>query len=141
MESVRDGQLSYIRHVQLYFMDRDFYDIKHQDLQSSMTILKDKLNDEELLFFHGTTEINAQSIVARGIVLVSRGSRPGDFGFGFYTTNNFFQALQHAEHRARQTVGEQRAACLVFSIPKDVFNAHQIISLSYEEKEEELIEV
>jgi hypothetical protein len=62
LESVRDGQLSYIRHVQLYFMDRDFYDIKHKDLQSSMTVLKDKLNDEQLLFFYDTGNIPNQCI-------------------------------------------------------------------------------
>ncbi|CAF4304470.1 unnamed protein product [Rotaria sp. Silwood2] len=104
-----------------------------------MIIFKDKTIDEQMFFYHGTTEIHAQSIIAHGIRLVTTGSRPGDFGFGFYTTNDFIDALRHAETRAIKTHGEQRPACLVFSISKNEFNAHQIIRLLYEEKEETFI--
>ncbi|CAF2735376.1 unnamed protein product [Rotaria sp. Silwood2] len=138
-QSVRDGELSHMRHLKVYFIDDYLNDSNEKDLQNSMIIFKDKTIDEQMFFYHGTTEIHAQSIIARGIRLVTTGSRPGDFGFGFYTANDFIDALRHAENRAIKTHGEQRPACLVFSISKNEFNAYQIIRLLYEEKEEKFI--
>ncbi|CAF0903010.1 unnamed protein product, partial [Didymodactylos carnosus] len=138
-QSVRDGELSYMRHLQVYFTDDYLNTSDEKDLQNSMTIFKNKSTDEQMFFYHGTTEIRAQSIIASGIHLVTRGSRPSDFGFRFYTTNNFIEALRHAKNRAIRTDGEQRPACLIFSISKNEFNNHQVVRLLYEEKEEQLI--
>ncbi|CAF1619364.1 unnamed protein product, partial [Rotaria sordida] len=138
-ESVRDGELSYMRRLKIYSIDDYLSDSNEKDLRNSMKIFENKTTDEQIFFYHGTTEIHAQSIVTCGIRLVKRGSRPGDFGFGFYTTNNLIEALRHAEDRSIATHGEQRPACLVFSISKNEFNAHQLIRLLYEEKEEEFI--
>jgi hypothetical protein len=66
------------------------------------------------------------------------GSRPGDFGFSFYTTNNLIDALKHAENRVNRTDGEQRPACLIFSISKNELNSYQIVRLLYDEKQEQI---
>ena len=138
-QSVRDGELSYMRRLQIYFIDDYLNASNEKDLQNSLAIFQDKSIDEQIFFYHGTTEIHAQSIIGRGIHLVTKESRSGNFGFGFYITNNIIQALRHAENRANRTGGERRPACLLFSISKNEFNSHQIIRLLYEEKEEQIM--
>ncbi|UJR29103.1 hypothetical protein I4U23_010317 [Adineta vaga] len=135
-DSVRDGELSYKRHLQVYTSDDPLHISPEKDLRNLMSIFKDQTLEEQIFFYHGTTEINAQLIISRGIHLHLNRSRPGDFGFGFYTTNSLFDALRHAENRANRTDGEQRAACLIFSISKHEFNSYQIVRLSYDEKHE-----
>ena len=89
-----------------------------------------------MFLYHGTTENHAHSIISRGIHLYTRGSRAGDFGHGFYTTSNYIEAIKRAETKAIRTNGDQRPACLIFSLSKDEFNSHEISRLSYEEKEQ-----
>jgi hypothetical protein len=79
-----------------------------KDFQNSIKIFNNKSSEEKVFLYLGTFENNAQSIISRGIYLYTRGSRPGDFGHGFYTTTNFIQALKRAENKAIKTHGEQR---------------------------------
>ncbi|CAF0798087.1 unnamed protein product [Adineta steineri] len=137
-DSVRDSELSYTRRLQIYTSNDGLHNSAEKDLQNSMSIFIDKATEEQMFFYHGPTAINAQLIISRGIHLHLRASRPGDFGFGFYTTNNLVHALRHAENRANKTDGEQRPACLIFSISKNEFNSYQIVRLLYAEKQEQI---
>lgn len=96
--------------------------------------LKNKSDKEQLVLYHGTTESYANLIINRGIHLRLRWSRGGDFGYGFYTTDDFIAATKYAQNRAQKA--NERPACLVFCIPKDVFNAHEIFRLLYDEHDE-----
>jgi hypothetical protein len=98
-------------------------------LFNSMDTTKKNSPNERLFFYHGTTEVSAQYIIARGIHLRTRDSRCGDFGYGFYTTHNFTAALHHAENRSIKTHGKHRPAGLVFVISKAEFNGHEILCL------------
>ncbi|CAF0949879.1 unnamed protein product [Adineta steineri] len=120
-DSVHDSELSYTRRLQIHTSNDDLHNSAEKDLQNLIT-----------------TEINAQLIISHGIHLHLRASRPDDFGFGFYTTNNLVDALRHAENRTDKTGGEQRPACLIFSIPKNEFNSYQIVRLLYAEKQEQI---
>ena len=133
IESVRFGELSDIRRLYVYFVDGDVTSSHEKRIFNSIDNLKKNSLNEYLLFYHGTTEAHARSIIARGIHLRPRCSRGGDFGFGFYTTNDFCAAIRHAENRAMRTQGEQRPACLIFGIRKDEFNGHEILRLAYDQ--------
>ncbi|CAF0829263.1 unnamed protein product [Adineta steineri] len=113
-DSVHDSELSFTRRLQIYTSNDDLHNSAEKDLQNLMSIFKDKATEEQIA------------------------SRPGDFGFGFYTTNNLVDALRHAENRANKTGGEQRSACLIFSISKNEFNSYQIVRLLYAEKQEQI---
>ena len=100
--------------------------------------MKRNVLNEQILFYHGTTEQSAKMIISRGIHLRTDLSRPGDFGYGFYVTEDFPTALQHAENRCLRTHGQERPACLVFTIGKNEFHAHEIRKLTYHEQPEEI---
>jgi len=136
-ESVKAGELSYNRDIEIYYVNDYMKYGEETRILNSMVKFLNKSNDEEIFFFHGTTEIAAQSIVSRGIKFQRRNARPGDFGYGFYTTNNFFRARKLAEKRARSADEGTRPACLVFVMAKDKFNSHQIVRLLYKETQDE----
>ncbi|CAF1372515.1 unnamed protein product [Rotaria magnacalcarata] len=103
-ESVHDGQLNYMRPLKIYYSDDDLCSTKETELRNSMIMFKDKSVNEQIFFYHGTTEFHAENIITRGIRLFSRMSRPGDFGYGFYTTHSFSEALRHAKKGQQEQV-------------------------------------
>ncbi|CAF4372762.1 unnamed protein product, partial [Rotaria magnacalcarata] len=117
-ESVHDGQLNYMRPLKIYYSDDDLCSTKETELRNSMIMFKDKSVNEQIFFYHGTTEFHAENIITRGIRLFSRMSRPGDFGYGFYTTHSFSEALRHAKKGQQEQVVNNEPRALYLLCPQ-----------------------